>query len=83
MRAILCGRPLFISIKYYRSLAIPLGHVLYIEQENFSVGKALCPGNAMEESTAIKNIVNVSCRLGCLLILRSCGRSKEANNAGG
>ena len=54
-----------------RYMAVPLGHVLYIEQENFGVGKAPCPGNAMEESAAIKNIVNVSCRHGFLLILRS------------
>ena len=71
MRAVLCGRPLFIPIKYYRSLAVPLGHMLYIERENFVVGKAPWPGNAMEESAAIKNIVNLSCRLGCLLSLRS------------
>ena len=59
------------SIKYYRSLGVPLGHMLYIERENFRVGKAPWPGNAMEESAAIKNIVNLSCRLGFLLILHS------------
>jgi len=66
--------------------------VLHIERENFGVGNATWPGNAMEESAAIKNIMNVSCRLSCLLNLRSSprmgllalrGRSEESNNAGG
>ena len=55
----------------YRSLAVPLGHMFYIEQENFRVGKAPWSGNAIEESAVIKNIVKLTCRLGCLLILRS------------
>ena len=52
--------------------------------ENFRVGKAPWPGNAMEECAAIKNKVNLSCRLVCLLILGSSpDRSEESNNAGG
>ena len=84
MVAVFCGRPIFISIKYYRSLAVPLGHMLYIERENFRLGKAPWPGNAMEECAAIKNKVNLSRRLVCLLILGSSpDRSEESNNDGG
>ena len=71
MRTVLSGRAFIIPIKYYCTLAIPLSNVLQIEQENFNVGKASWPRNAIEESTAIENIVDVSCRLGCLLILCS------------
>ena len=71
MGTVLSGRPFFIPFKYYGSRAVPLSNVLHIEQENSIVDKASWPRNALEESVVLKNIVVVSCRLGCLLILCS------------
>lgn len=71
MGTVLSGWPFFIPFKYYGSRVVPLSNVLHIEQEIFFVDKASRPRNALEESVALKNIVVVSCRHGCLLILSS------------